>query len=70
MAITFYPKSLFVTAVFIVAFGSMLSVATDLRRGVAAGVLALSAYLLIEVFVVVNPAMWWRTRRRRQHKCW
>jgi len=63
MTISFHPKGLLATAVFLIAFGSALSVATDLRRGVVVGALAVLAYLLIEVFAVVNPAAWWHGRR-------
>ena len=64
MAIAFYPKRLLITALFIVAFGAMLSVATDLRQGLTVGALAVLAYLLIEVLIVINPAVWWQSRRR------
>lgn len=66
MAISFYPKRLLATALFIVAFGSVLSVATDLRQGVAVGLLAVMAYLFVEFLIVFNPVVWWHERRRRQ----
>lgn len=65
MTVTFYPKRLLLTAVFIVAFGLMLEMATDLRRGVVVGVLAVCAFVLIELLIVVNPAAWWRSRREQ-----
>jgi hypothetical protein len=66
LAFSFYPKRLLATAVFIIAFGSVLSVATDLRRGVAVGILAVMAYLFVEVLIVFNPVVWWQQRRSRQ----
>jgi hypothetical protein len=63
MTISFHPKGLLATAVFLVAFGAVLSVATDVRRGVAVGALAVLACLLVEGFAVVNPAAWWQGRR-------
>jgi hypothetical protein len=66
MTVNFYPKNLLVSAVFLIAFGSLLSVATDLRRGAMVGGLAVLAYLLIEVFAAVNPAVWWQERRNRR----
>jgi hypothetical protein len=63
MTITFHPKRLLATVAFLIAFGSALSVATDVRRGVAVGALAVLVYLLVEVFAVVNPAAWWQHRR-------
>lgn len=64
MTASFHPKRLLITAVFVVAFGSVLSVATDSRQGAAVGVLALLAYLFVEVFITFNPVVWWRERNR------
>lgn len=66
MTISFHPKSLAVTVAFLVAFGSALSVATDLRHGVAVGVVAVLAYLLVEVVIAFNPVVWWRGRPGRR----
>jgi hypothetical protein len=64
MMFTVYPKRLLVTAVFLVVFGATLAVAADVERGLAtAGVLAVLAYLFVELFVTFNPAGWWRERR-------
>jgi hypothetical protein len=41
----------------------MLSAATDLKRGATVGGLAVLAYVLVELFGMVNPAVWWRERR-------
>ena len=65
MTVTFHPKRLLATVVSLAVLGSALSVATDVRRGVAVGALAVLAYLLVEVFAVVNPAAWWQGRRGR-----
>jgi hypothetical protein len=64
MTVSFYPKRLLATALFILAFGSILSLATDMSQGAAVGALALSAYLFVELLVTFNPAVWWRERRR------
>jgi hypothetical protein len=68
MTFTFYPKGLLVTAVFLGVFGTMLALAADVERGVAvAGVLSVVAYLLVELFIVFNPAVWWRERRNENN---
>jgi len=62
--LTFQPKSLLVTAIFFATFGTMLAVADDAGSGIAAaGLLAVLAYVAIEVFLTFNPAAWWRERR-------
>ena len=62
--ITFYPKSLLVAVVVFIMLGATLDLAVTVQQGVAAaGVLGILAYLLIEVMqmgVVVNPAVWRR----------
>lgn len=64
MTLTFYPKGLLVTAVFVVMFGATLAMAMDVARGIAAaGALSVLAYLTVELFIVFNPAVWWRERR-------
>ena len=65
MTATFYPKRVLITVVFLIVFGWALSLATDARRSAAIGVLALIAYALIELLITVNPAVWWRERKRR-----
>jgi hypothetical protein len=64
VTISFHPKRLLVTAVFIVAFGSVLAAAADVKRGVAVGALAVLAYVFIEAFIAFNPA-WWQGRKRQ-----
>ena len=60
MTITFYPKALLVTALFVVMFGATLLLAIDVRRGIAiAGTLGILAYLLVEFLITFNPS-WWR----------
>ncbi len=65
MTVTFRPWRLLATAVFVVAFGSVLSIAIDTKQGVAVGVLGLLAYLLVEVLIAFNPVVWWREQRNR-----
>ena len=65
MTVDFHPKSLLVTALFFVAFGSVLSVASDFKQGAAVGVLALLAYVFVEMLFAFNPAMWSSERRNR-----
>lgn len=49
MTITFYPKALLITAVFVVMFGATVLLAIDVGRGIAAtGILAVLAYVLVE----------------------
>lgn len=66
MTVNFHPGMLLATAVFVVAFGSVLSMAIDTKQGVAVGVLGLLAYLLVEVLITFNPVVWWREQRNRQ----
>jgi len=64
MTFTLYPKGLVVTAVFLAIFGTTLAIAEDVERGVAAaGLLSVLAYVVIELFIAFNPAIWWRERR-------
>ncbi len=67
MAFTFYPKHLVVTAVFLVVFASALSLAANVEGALAgAGVVSVFAYLLINVFITFNPAVWGAERRDRR----
>jgi len=62
VTIAFYPNRLVIAVLFLVIFGCMVGAATDLRGGLAVGVLALLAYLFVEVCVTFNPPTWWRDR--------
>ncbi len=66
MTVTVHPKGLLVTAAFLLAFGVVLSLATGARNGVAMSFVAVLAYVLIEVLVTFNPAVWWMERRHRR----
>jgi hypothetical protein len=66
MTIAFYPRRLLLTAVFLVAFGAALSFATDARRGLAVGAVAVMAYGAIELWIFINPAACWRRERHEQ----
>ena len=64
MTFTFHPRGLLVTAAFLGGFVALLTLAADVERGVAvAGVLSVVAYLLVDLLIVFNPALWWRERR-------
>ena len=68
MTIAFYPSRLLVTALFLTVFGAMLAVATDVEAAVAgAGAVAVIAYLVVELFVLFNPAAWDSARRPKGH---
>jgi hypothetical protein len=57
MTVTVHPKRLLVTAAFLLAFAALLSSATAVTKGVALGVLAVLAYVLVEVLITFNPAV-------------
>jgi hypothetical protein len=64
MTVTFHPTGLLVTVVFLVVFGALLALATNVETAVSgAGLLAAAAYVLIEVFGTFNPAVWHRDRQ-------
>ena len=64
MTITFHPTGLLVTAVFLLLFGALLALATNVETALSgAGLISIAAYVVIEVFGSFNPAMWWRERR-------
>jgi hypothetical protein len=64
MTITFHPTGLLVTAVFLVLFGALLALATNVETALSgAGLISIAAYVVIEVFGSFNPAIWWRERR-------
>jgi hypothetical protein len=65
MDITWYPRHLLVTAVFLVLFAVALNLAIDAHQQAAAGVLALLAYIGLEVWLTFNPARLPKTRRTR-----
>ena len=65
MEITWYPRHLLVTAVFLVLFAGALNLAIDANGRAAAGVLALVAYIGIEVWLTFNPARPPKAWRRR-----
>ena len=44
-------------------FAAALRVAIDFRTGAVAGLLALMAFLAIELGLPLNPAAWWRRDR-------
>jgi hypothetical protein len=54
-----------VTAVFLVLFAVALNLAIDAHQQAAAGVLALLAYIGLEVWLTFNPARLPKTRRTR-----
>jgi len=63
MRVTWYPKNVVAGIALLVAFGIAFTLAIDVRRGVAMGLLAAVAYVIVDVFLSVNPAAW-RLRRR------
>ena len=57
--VTVYPKGLLFAAVFLIVFGVALSMAVDAQRGVVgAGIVAAVAYVVIDVFIAINPGAW------------
>ena len=70
MRLTWYPKNVFGGVVLLVAFGLVLDLAVDFRRGLAVGVLALIVCLSLDTVLTFNPAQWWRqvTPRRTQRR--
>jgi hypothetical protein len=65
MGVRFYPKALLVTVVFLAAFGATLALADEAGRGLAiAGAASIVAYLVIELGLTFNPAIWRRRGRR------
>jgi len=68
MTVTFYPKGLLITAVFLLLFGATLALAVDAKQAAAlAGAVSVAAYLLVELFIMFNPAVWWRERANGHH---
>lgn len=64
MAITFYPRTLLATGAFVILFSYGLSAALDVRaQAVTAGVLAVIAYVTIELLLTWNPGAWRVARR-------
>ena len=63
MTIAFHPTGLLVTAIFLVLFGALLALATNVETAVSgAGLISIAAYVVIEVFATFNPAIWRRER--------
>jgi hypothetical protein len=61
MRVTWNPKNILTGLALLVAFGVAINLAVDVRRGVAMGLLAGIAYLIVDVFLGVNPGVWhWR----------
>ena len=65
MDITWHPRHLLVTAVFLVLFAGVLNLAIDANERAAAGVFALVAYIGLEVWLTFNPARPSKARRTR-----
>ena len=64
VTVTFHPKRMLITAAILGMLGVTLSLAIDLERGAAAaGLLAVLAYVFIEVLGFVYPAAWWQQSR-------
>jgi len=58
MRVTWYPKNILAGLALLVAFGVAISLAVDVQRGVAMGLLAGIAYLIVDVILGVNPGVW------------
>lgn len=63
MKATWYPKNLLLAVASFALFAVALHIAIDFRTGAVAGLLALLAYLTIELGLIVNPAAWGRRDR-------
>ena len=63
MRVTWYTKNILTGLALLVAFGIAVNLAVDVRRGVAMGLLAAVAYVIVDVILSVNPGVW-RLRRR------
>ena len=62
MRVTFHPKRLLITVLFLVALGTV-PLAMHSREGAVACGVAVLAYLAFVLFFSVNPATWPRERR-------
>jgi hypothetical protein len=61
MHVTWYPKNILAGLALLVALALAINLAVDVRRGVAMGLLAGIAYLIVDVVLSVNPGVWrWR----------
>jgi hypothetical protein len=63
MRVTWYPKNVLVAGALLALFAAALRVAIDFRIGAATGLLALMAYMAIEMGLIVNPDAWSRRDR-------
>ena len=61
MRVTWYPKNILAGLALLVAFGVAINLAVDVWRGVAMGLLAGIAYVIVDIILSVNPGVWrWR----------
>ena len=63
MRVTWYPKNILAGLALLVVCVTAFNLAVDVGRGVAMGLLAAVAYVIVDVILSVNPAVW-RLRRR------
>ena len=62
MTISWYPKNIVIGLVLAAVLAETLQLAADVQRGMVVGVLGIVAYVIVDVLLSVNPAVW---RRRR-----
>jgi hypothetical protein len=66
MQITFYPKRLLITVLWVLLLWAGLSIALDPRTaGAITVVTSVAASVFFDLFFFVNPAVWGRGRRTR-----
>ena len=65
MRVTWYPKNILAGLALLVALGIAFTLAVDVGRGVAMGLLAAVAYVIVNIILSVNPGVW-RRRDRTQ----
>jgi hypothetical protein len=63
MRVTWYPKNVLAGLALLTLFAVAMNMAIDVKRGVAMGLLAAVAFVIVDVILSVNPAVW-RLRRR------
>jgi len=63
MRVTWYPKNIALGVVMLALFVVAMNLAVDVMSGAAMGVIAVLAYLAVDVLISVNPAVWRLSRR-------